>query len=1035
MTTKHQLVEKLKHELRRLLLEPRSQVSESIGRVSRGAAAAAGKVLRIAEIQQRLGIARSQLARVHHLLGNQEVRERFAHSVRRLFLSEEASLGNEAEARATLLDQVRQLGSKPLISILVPVYNTPRHFLDSCIESVLGQIYPHWELCLADDGSSSEATRASLSYYARQDARIKVIPSPVNRGISHASNLALAQATGEFVALLDHDDELTPDALYFVAELLNRKPDTDVVYSDEDKLSSSGHPCEPFHKPDWSPELLFNCMYTGHLSVYRTALVRALGGFRSEFDFSQDYDLALRATEHTDLIEHIPRILYHWRQAEGSAAAGGKEHARVSNVAALQAAVDRRGIDAEVQALPTANRVKLRGRKRVRVSLIIPTDSERNLTDSLASIFERTNYPDLEIVVVTNSALADTMRRRYPDRRELVFCKFDKPFNFSQKCNEGVELASGEIIVFFNDDVRPLDANWVVDLIEYLALPEIGAVSPKLLYENHTVQHAGLVTGVRGLVGTAFHCQPENSGAYFNFALSARDVSALSGACLAMRKRDFIAIGGYDADNVPINHSDVDLCFRIREHGLRCVYTPYTTLLHIGHLSLREFDKQQEKKKAKDKSDVFLLKRWAGFTGHDPYYTQPMRNLLYKDSAAPWILYGANSKKAYAPGRDALFISHELSPSGAPQVLYYALELFMRTGGFATVLAPKDGVFRAQFEKLGVPVIIDSACFSQAGALTKLVSGFDLVVANTVDSWPLVRVAEEGGVPTIWYVHESDHIDKTSEECRQTLRQARHLWVGSERSLKVCRKYNPAARILEYGVPDICESAWPPSQQPSDKLVISMLGSVERRKGQDVFVRAIHGLPKSDRERAVFHIVGRDLDPPLHRWLVAEQKELPCLRITGGVDADEYRRLLLGSDVIVCASRDDTLPLVTLDALAAGKVLICTDTTGTSAFLRDGVNGLVVQNEMVGMLSTRLSWVIREQAALPAIGKQARDTYLRHFSLASFAERWDDVLREVLGEASGPSLRESADAAQDRTLARAPASQEPAAPKKKKRAR
>ncbi|MFO0572483.1 MAG: glycosyltransferase [Polyangia bacterium] len=916
----------------------------------------------------------------------------------------------------------------------MPVYNTPKALLSSCIESVRSQIYPHWELCLADDGSRSEETRSCLAHYARLDARIKLVSCAQNRGISHASNLALEQATGEYVALLDHDDELTPDALYWVAETIGRRPDADLLYSDEDKLDASGRPCQPFRKPDWSPELLWNCMYTGHLSVYRTALVRALGGFRSEYDFSQDYDLALRVTETTDQIEHIPRILYHWRQAEGSAAAGGKDFARKSNLAALQAALDRRDLDGRVEALPTANRVRLHRRRLVRVSLIIPTDSEKNLGDSLASIFAKTRYPDLEIVVVTNSALADTMRRRHPARHDIVFCKFDKPFNFSLKCNEGVAAASGEIVVFFNDDVRPLDELWVDELIEYLELPEVGAVSPKLLYENRTIQHAGLVTGVRGLVGTAFHCYPADSVEYFNFVQSVRDASAISGACLAVRKRDFLAVGGFDAENVPINHSDVDLCFRIREHGLRCVYTPYTTLLHIGHLSLREFEKHEEqeekqkKKKAKDKSDVFLLRRWAGYTGHDPYYTQPMRDLLYRDSAWPWILYGENSRRSYAPGRDALFVSHDLSDSGAPMVLYYAVEHFLRTGGFATVLSPLDGPFRERFRALGVPVIIDSVAFTQAPVLGKLVAGFDLVFANTVDSWPLVRVAEAAGVPTLWYVHESGHIrEHTSHECRETLRCARSLWVGSWRALQACRAYNPGARVLEYGVPDIRElrdireqdaasSAPARSRRAGDKLVISLLGSIEPRKGQDLFVRAIQALPRRDQERAEFNIVGRALVPELESRLAEEVAGLPCVRLRGSVDLAEYRRLILESDVFVCPSRDDTLPLVTLDALAAGKVLVCSDAVGTSAFLQDGVSGFVVPSENVGMLSTRLSALIRDPEPLPAIGQQAREVYLRHFSLPSFTARLDQALRELLGEARvavpvGEARREAGDAA------------------------
>ena len=895
-------------------------------------------------------------------------------------------------------ERVLALPRRPLISIIMPVYRTPEVWLRRAVESIRGQFYEDWELCIIDDGSGDSAFTRLLGELSDADSRIRVWSQPRNLGIAAASNVGVTSCAGEFIALCDHDDELTADALYWVAEALARLPRTDIIYSDEDKIDAANLCSAPFLKPDWSPELLLNYMYPGHLTVYRKSLVQALGGFRSKFDLSQDYDLMLRAVEATGEIVHIPRVLYHWRKLPESAAGGGKPHARVTNLAALQSALDRRGIAATTAALPAANRVVFTSPATPRVSLIIPSDSEANINQALASIHEHTDYPELEIIVVTNSALAQQLERRWQDDSRVRFHRFDKPFNFSLKCNDGAEVATGEIVVFFNDDVRPLDRGWVRALIEFLALPGVGAVAPKLLYENRKVQHAGLVTGVRGLVGTAFHCQPAESLIHFNFVQLVRDVSALSGACLAMRRSLFSELGGFDAENTPINHSDVDLCFRIRERGLRCVYTPYATLLHIGHLSLREVDKKDKRDKKKeqrrkDKSNVYLLKRWAGYTGSDPYYTEPMRSLLYLDSPGPIRIYGNNDSRPHPLGVNALFITHELTDSGAPLVLFYAVQAFVARGGFATVLSPSDGPFRERFSALGVPVICDSLALSAPETCRKLVAGFDVVVANTIESWPLVALAESERVPTIWYVHESAYIDYKAArvpDFRGVLKRAPNLIVGSYRSLKYCQKLNPRTRVFSYGVEEFARPVTPQS-----KLVVSVLGSIEPRKGQDVLLRAVQALPASYRQRAEFWIVGRTILPALLEELQRTSEELPCLRLLGPVSLERYREIMLTSDVIVCPSRDDTLPLVTLDALGCGKALCLSDTTGTVDFMIPGVQGLVFKSEDAEQLAECLKLLIDDPALRQRLGEAGRELFRKRFSLAGFGSRFVELMLAV----------------------------------------
>ena len=516
----------------------------------------------------------------------------------------------------------------PKISLLVPVHDTPAGFLREMLESVRGQTYPRWELCLIDAGSTSPETVNALKEWSDRRLRFERLES--NLGISENTNRALALASGEFVALLDHDDLLAPFALHEIARGIQENPDVDIFYSDEDRIGRDGRRYSPFFKPEWSPELLYSCMYIGHLTAYRRTLVETLGGFRKEFDLSQDYDLALRATEQAREIRHIPHVLYHWREHPASGSIGGKPEARETNLAALEAAMRRRNLPAQIIEYSTANRARLTVARWPRVSIVIPTDSVERAENAATRLARMSSYPDLEIVIVTNSRIANRLSMNRDRSASVHVVRYDKPFNFSDKCNAGAATASGERIVFLNDDIEPQQRDWVENLIEPLENLEIGAVAPKLLYQTGTIQHAGLVTGVRGLVGTAFHQVPGDSTVHVNFVQSMRNVSAVSGACMAMRRSDFERLGGFDATNLPILHSDVDLCFKVREAGMRCVYTPFAVLTHRGHASLGAWD--EVKRDSPDNSDSYLQKRWSDYVGYDPYFPTNMRNWLYDDA-------------------------------------------------------------------------------------------------------------------------------------------------------------------------------------------------------------------------------------------------------------------------------------------------------------------------------------------------------------------------------------------------------------------
>ena len=776
---------------------------------------------------------------------------------------------SEHEPNAAALDEQRhaatQLAVRPKISLVVPVHNTPAGFLDEMFASVSQQTYPHWELCVVDGGSDRAETQATLQHWTSREPRIRLERLEKNLGISENSNRALALATGDFVACIDHDDLLAPFALYEVARAISDFPEAEIFYSDEDRWSREGERHAPFFKPEWSPELLCSFMYLGHLTVYRRSLVDEIGGFRKEFDLSQDYDFALRATERARHIHHIPHVLYHWREHAASGSLGGKPDARKSNLAALGDAMRRRNLPAEIIEYPTANRARLKVSPWPRVSIIVPTDSSARAQVCLRDLPDQTNYPDLEIVLVTKSELVESLKVLKAGTATVRFVPYDKPFNFSDKCNLGAEASTGDRLIFFNDDVEPTQPDWIQNVIEPLENPEVGAVSPKLLYETGRIQHAGLIMGARGLAGTAFHERAADSTEHFNLAQSLRDVAALSAACLAMRRDDFFRLGGFDAVNTPIAHSDIDLCFKIREAGLRCVYTPFATLNHAGHVSLAAAKKKGFVPR-RNKASIYLLKRWARFATHDPYFTDNMRDWLYADSPTPIRMMARDQPAAVGSSPDLLFVSHDLSLSGAPMMLFHAARWCRNNGIFVVVMAPQDGPLGEKLKAEGIPLIIDPLVETEDLSFARFARDFDCIVANTILSWPVVDAMQKEDVPIAWWLHEPASSGERCLRMYPKLRAALPLpdmfFAPSEQTAAAYRSFTDRpVRCLRNAISDLGLRRNGEGAGTSRPLRFLLLGGVEKRKGQDVFVRALALLPRDLQEAAQFQIGGRILDP------------------------------------------------------------------------------------------------------------------------------------------------------------------------------
>lgn len=530
---------------------------------------------------------------------------------------------------ARMADTVDVFQYKPLISIIVPVFNTPEQFLREAIDSVLAQVYPHWELCIADDASTQPHVRQVLRDYAAKDDRIKVIFRQENGHISLCSNSALELATGEYIALLDHDDALPPEALYEVAFLLNRHPEADMVYSDEDKLNEDGKRCNPFFKPDWCPDSFLSRMYTCHFGVYRRAIVTEIGGFRTGYEGSQDYDLVLRFTEKTNQIFHIPKILYHWRIHSASAASGtaAKPYAYEAGERAIVDALRRRGEKGKVISHP-----QLLGIYTIRyqiedpklVSIIIPTkDLGRLLNQCLDSIFTKSTYPNYEVIVIDNGStephteqVISEWLNREPKRMKCYSLPI--PFNYSKINNFAAEKATGDYLLFLNNDTEVIAPDWIEGMVEQAQRPSIGVVGARLLYPDDTIQHAGIVLGACGFAGHSHKFFPAEAAGYFSQLVAISNYSAVTGACLMCRREVFEAVGGFD-ETLEVSCNDVELCIRILDRGFRNIYLPHVTLYHHESKS-RGYDDTPEKRDRFFKEIQYVKDRWGEVFEHDPCY-------------------------------------------------------------------------------------------------------------------------------------------------------------------------------------------------------------------------------------------------------------------------------------------------------------------------------------------------------------------------------------------------------------------------------
>lgn len=542
---------------------------------------------------------------------------------------------NENFSRDEQIEEIKSFKEKPLISILMPVYNVKIKYLKKAIESVENQTYTNWQLCIADDCSTDKKLKEYLETL-KDHPKIDVVFRKENGNISEATNTAFDLAKGEFIALLDNDDEIAPNALFEVVKYINEHPDVDMIYSDEDKMDQHGNRRDPYFKPDFSPDTLMSNNYICHFLVFRRSLVEQ-PLMNKKYDGAQDYDLILRLSEKSRHIGHIPKMLYHWRMIPTSTAADAdnKEYIMDAGQLVLEDTLKRRGLKGIVKLSDVGGyyHVKYGVKNKTKVSIIIPTkDNPGDVEKCVQSIIEKTWYPDYEIIIINNNSEKEETFRLFEklekEVENLTVYDLPIPFNYSRINNFAAKKAKGDYLLFLNDDTEVLTYGWMAEMVGFAQQEWVGAVGAKLFYPDMTIQHAGVVVGFLGIAGHVYTKFPSNEHGYFGRLKHNVNYTAVTGACLMVKAEKFWQVGGFD-ENIAVAFNDVDLCCKLTSAGYYNVFCSNVHLIHYESKS-RGYETTADKILRFEKEKGRIRMKWRELIDRDPMYN-PNLTLLRGD--------------------------------------------------------------------------------------------------------------------------------------------------------------------------------------------------------------------------------------------------------------------------------------------------------------------------------------------------------------------------------------------------------------------
>ena len=939
--------------------------------------------------------------------------------------------------------------SLPKISVVMPVYNPPVEFLREAIASVTKQIYQNWELCIADDYSTNAEIQEILSELAAgtgdrrtgilpvRDSRIKITFRLENGNISAATNTAASLATGDFILFLDNDDELTPDALAEVALYLAEHPETDFLYSDDDKIDTQGDRFDPQFKPEWSPELLLSFMYMGHLCAVRREVFEKVGGLRVGYEGSQDYDFALRATELSRQVAHLPLVLYHWRTAPGSTAVSGGEKPAsfAAGQRAVQDALNRRGVSGKVSQPDWAIAENLGifapefPQTGPSVTIIIPTKNQLHFIKGCLESLEKTAYQNYQVFVIDNES-DDPKTLEYLESLEKakgigkatgetpVVRVFKIPneggkFNFAAINNRAAELAETDYLLFLNNDTEVITENWLSQMIGYAQLPGVGAVGAKLIYPDGRIQHAGIIHGLHhGLAGHAFKLMSAENRGYLSQAMTGRNYSAVTAACMLTPRELFLKMNGFDEENFAVAYNDADYGYRLLENGYRSVYCPDAELIHREGTSRGFVDNPREEATFRRRYAEMMDKFYSPHLSlaNELFEIQPRRYFMgggrlaadFEADVADGLLAGDKTNSPFPipnspfPKIKLLMCSNSLDFTGAPLHQYEIAVKLAKSGVVQPIIfSPTEGPLRRVYEEQNIEVIVldnplehiyqrdvyDAALVSFSEEIKRL--NVEVIYANTLENFFLIDIAHKLNIPSVWNVHESEpwqtyfnrfgpEIATRALECfRYPYRMIFVADATRDNYLPLNSHHN--FTVVHNGLDlDLLKDAakkWLPEEARaalgvnSDEVMLLILGTVCERKGQEDLVKALPYIAAEWVGKIKCFLVGDR--PSLYSSQLSALVESLPEELKGRIEivpeTPDTAKYYQAADIFVCTSRIESYPRVILEAMAYNLPIVTTPVFGIVEQVKPGINGLFYTPNKPEELALQLMTLLEDE--------------------------------------------------------------------------
>ena len=931
--------------------------------------------------------------------------------------------------KIVLLQQhLDKIENKPKISVVIPVYNPPLKFLQKAIESVQKQMYQNWEICIVDDCSTNTYVKPYLENLKKDNKNIKIHLNKLNSHISVSTNRAVDMASGEFIVFLDQDDELTIDAFAEIILYLNKHRDTQLLYSDDDKIDTDGNCFAPQFKPDWSPEYLLSFMYCGHLKCVEKKLYQEIGGFRKGFEGSQDYDFYLRASEKAKHIGHIPKILYHWRVIPGSTAAGGREknYSFQAGVNAVQETLVRRNVAGKVYHPEWAEKngngiyaIEFPDNGKS-VGIVIPTKNGYDLLKRCIDSLKKTTYENYKIYIIDNES-DDSKVLKYLN--SLEYCKVlrikskNGKFSFSYINNEAVKHVEEELVLFLNNDTEVINPKWLSQMVGYMQFKGVGSVGARLLFPNDTIQHAGIIHGLtHGFPMTSGRSLADWNWGYMASTVTSRNFTAVTAACMLTPRKLFEELGGFDDKDFSVAFNDCDYGYRLYDKGYRNVLAPDAKLYHYEGASRGHGDKPIE-----ESAYIRKYRKWK-----DPYYNP---NLALNCSD-----YSIDSKAVVLheiPKFRLLMVTHNLNLEGAPKSFYELAKGLKRSGHIEpVVLSHMDGPLIELYKQEGieVKVIENFNLFSlttkkQIDAFyelqIKLIKSLniDVIYGNTIELFWAMQCAKKLNIPSIWNIRESEdpfssynHNIKIKESMIDALRYPYKIVFVANATKDVYEPLNTQHNFMtiyngfDKELADAQTKGTTREIERSelniqkDELSVLILGTVCDRKGQMDSVKAIEKLDDKYINNMKFFIVGDrkslGYSQEMHQ-LIDSLPQGKRSRITVVDETPEIHKYYLSSDVFVCSSRVESFPKVIQEAMYYELAIITTPVFGIVEQVKDETSALYYQPDDIDKLTQHIMRLSSDEVFRKQISANAKVALDILPTLDEMSSSYEEVFKEA----------------------------------------